>query len=218
MKYLANILICFLFLISCNNLAEKNVEIEKEKQVQDSIFTAISKNWDFTFPQTNPEIERELSDWKHWQQFKNELEQKPKTSMLAFRNKIENVSKRADSLPLNVPERFNNPQVRSRLITLNTQLNSLETYMQLPEIPTKKVLPLLKVINKEIEGVYSQMEEVIIKEKIPMEIGEEAMIRALDTTRLANEKLFEENLQKTDSLEKKSLQENKKPSFKPKEN
>lgn len=178
------------------------MEIERAKQHNDSIFKEISKNWNFTFPKGSPEVENTLNDWNHWHQFQNELEQKPKTSMLAFKNKIENVSKKADSLSVTVPERFNNPQVRSRLITLNTQLNSLDTYMHLNNnIPKAKVIALIKSVNEEIRGVYNQMEEVLIKERIPMEIGEEAMIRALDTTRLANSKSFEENLIKTDSVQ-----------------
>lgn len=190
---------------------DRNLEAEKAQQRNDSIFNEISKNWIFTFPKTNPEIEKTLTEWNSWHQFQNELEQKPKTTISAFQTKIETVSKQTDSLQFTVPERFNTPQVRSRLITLNTQLNSLNTYIQLQEIPKEKVIALIKIVNLEIASVYDQLEEVVIKERIPMEIGEEDMIRALDTTRLANEKLFEENLIKTDSI----LDENPTPKREP---
>jgi len=201
MRYLISLLSSLFLFLSCNDSKENNLTHEKTKQIQDSVFTTISKNWAFVFPKANPEIENVLSSWKEWHQFQNELEQKPKTSLLAFQMKIENVSSRSDSLYLSIPERFNNPQVRSRMITLSTQLNSLNTYMHLQHIPQKKVNQLIKTVNEEINSVYSQMEEVVIKERIPMEIGEETMIRALDTTRLANAKSFEENLLKTDSIE-----------------
>lgn len=91
--------------------------------------------------------------------------------------KIKNVASKADSLHLNVPEGFNNPQVRSRLITLNTKINSLNTYMHLQLIPEKKISQLIKEINSEIKGFYTQLDEVIIKKAIPKEIGEDEMIR-----------------------------------------
>ena len=121
-----------------------------------------------------------------------ELQEKPKTSLLAFQLKAKNVSKRADSLSTTVPETFDIPQVRSRLVTLNTKIKSLDTYIHLDEIPEKKVVTLIDEINEEIKGVYTQWDEVFIKKAIPKEVGEDDMIRALDTTRLANKKFQEE--------------------------
>ena len=102
-----------------------------------------------------------------------ELEEKPKTSLLAFQLKVKNVSKRSDSLSLTVPEAFNIPQVRSRLVTLNTKIKSLDTYIHLEDIPQKKIITLISEINEEIKGVYNQMDEIVIKKAIPKEIGEE---------------------------------------------
>lgn len=211
MKYFFTVFILLLIATSCQN-ENKNLAAEKEAMRKDSVFKSISKNWNFSIPQTNNEVENTLKEWNQWLQFQNELKQKPKTSISAFINKIEKLTKQADSLPLSVPERFNNPQVRSRLITLDTQLNSLKTYMNLQEIPQEKVIELIQVVNNEITSVYDQLEEVVIKEKIPIEIGEADMIRALDTTRLANKKLFEENLKKIDSASVPSQPEpNRKP-------
>lgn len=216
MKYLLSLYIISLLFISCNNFSELDADSEKTKARNEQVFKTISKEWNFVFPKTRPEIENTLKEWKEWNQFQNELQQKPKTSLLAFKMKIENVSKRADSLYLQVPEKFNNPQVRSRLITLTTQLNSLNTYMHLQVIPEKKVTGLITTVNEEIKSIYKQMEEVILKEAIPTEIGEEEMIKALDTTRMASDNIFNENLEKIDSTEQKPKSERKKSPFKKK--
>ena len=202
MKFVYSFLF-LLVLVSCNDFSDLSAESEKNKQRNEAVFKAISKEWNFVFPSTKPEIHTALNEWKDWQQFQNELEQKPKTSLLAFQMKIENVSKRADSLYLTVPAKFNNPQVRSRLITLDTQLNSLNTYMHLQVIPEKKVITLINNVNGEIKSVYKQLEEIIIKEAIPMEIGEADLIKALDTSRMATEKVFDDNLKKMDSVNEK---------------
>ncbi len=216
MKYLLSLYIISLLFISCNNFSDLDADSEKTKARNEQVFKTISKEWNFIFPKTRPEIENTLKEWKEWNQFQNELQQKPKTSLLAFKMKIENVSKRADSLYLQVPEKFNNPQVRSRLITLTTQLNSLNTYMHLQVIPEKKVTGLIATVNEEIKSIYKQMEEVILKEAIPTEIGEEEMIKALDTTRMASDNIFNENLEKIDSTEQKPKSEHKKSPFKKK--
>lgn len=200
MKQLITILSVFL-IFSCNN-SELNEEAKKAQEKNEAVFKTISKEWNFKFPNSRPEIKTTLDNWNDWRQFQNELEQKPKTSLTAFQLKIKNVAGRADSLHLKVPEKFNNPQVRSRLLTLDTQLNSLETYLNLRLIPEKKVISLIKAVNEEIAGVYIQMEEVIIKEAIPMEIGEAEMIRALDTSRNANSNKMEEAMKKEEDSSK----------------
>lgn len=189
--------------ISCADDSNRNANSVKEQKKNAEVFLAISKKWSFTFPTTRPEIQTALNDWNDWVQFKKELEQKPKTTLLAFQMKIENVAQKSDSLNLNVPEKFNNPQVRSRLVTLTTKINSLDTFLHLQVIPQKKVFTLIDEINSEIRGVYIQMEEIIIKQAIPKEIGEDDMIRALDTSRMANSKAFEESVTKSNTLKEK---------------
>ncbi|BCY27966.1 hypothetical protein [Flavobacterium okayamense] len=214
MKFIYSILFV-LVLAACNNFSDLDADSEKTKARNEQVFKTISKEWNFVFPKARPEIENTLKNWENWNQFQKELEQKPKTSLLAFQMKIKNVAQRADSLHVTVPEKYNNPQVRSRLITLDTQLNSLNTYMHLQVIPEKKVTSLIKTINEEIKSVYIQIEEIHIKEAIPTEIGEEEMIRALDTTRMASSSFFEENLEKIDSTgQQNNNTERKKTPFK----
>lgn len=183
--------------INCADDNNRNANSTKAAQKNAEVFEAISKKWSFIFPNTKPEIQSVLNNWNDWDQFKKELEQKPKTTLLAFQMKIENVAQKSDSLSLSLPVKFNTPQVRSRLVTLNTKINSLDTYLHLQVIPQKKIFLLIDEINLEIKGVYNQMDEIIIKQAIPKEIGEDDMIKALDTSRMANSKAFEESISKS---------------------
>lgn len=191
MKQLVIIFLLSIFFLSCEEKNDTSLSsIEKNNE---HVFQAISEKWHFNFPQNSSEITKMTSNWNHWQQFKNELQQKPKTSLLAFQMKIKNVATKSDSLSITLPEAYNNPQVRSRITTLRTKIRSLETFMNLQEIPEKKVLTLITEVNEEINGVYAQWNEIIVKRAIPREIGEDDMIKALDTTRMANQKFLEQN-------------------------
>ena len=196
MKQLLYFILACVLLVSCNDFDEQAKEAEKLAQKNELVFQNISKKWNFNFPQAQPEIEKVLLSWNEWQQFQKEIQQKPKTSLLAFQVKIKNVSGKADTLVVTVPEKYNSPQVRSRLITLNTKIKSLDTFIHLQDIPEKRVIQLIEEINTEINGVYKQWNEIVIKAAIPKEIGEDEMIRALDTTRNANSKLMEEKMEK----------------------
>lgn len=192
MKYPIVLFFIFLSLVACDDFSKQNEESSKLAEKKEVVFKAISKKWNFVFPKARPEVQQVINDWNHWEQFKRELQEKPKTSLLAFQLKVKNVSKRADSLSITVPQGFDIPQVRSRLVTLNTKIKSLDTFIHLDDIPEKRVLTLLTEINEEIQGVYTQWDEIIIKKAIPKEVGEDDMIRALDTTRLAKKRFQEE--------------------------
>lgn len=114
-----------LLLLSCSDRGNQSENSAKAEQKNAEVFKTISEKWVFNFPNSNPQIQNALKNWNDWDQFKKELEQKPKTSLRAFQLKIENVAQKSDSLSLSVPEQFNNPQVRSRLVTLSTKINSL---------------------------------------------------------------------------------------------
>lgn len=207
MKYLIPLFILLTTLISCEDNDKQNEESTKISKKNDAIFKEISKKWQFTFPESKPEVKASISEWNEWQQIKRELEEKPKTSLLAFQMKVKNVSEKSDSLSLTVPESFNIPQVRSRLVTLNTKIKSLDTYIHLEDIPQKRVITLINEINEEIKGVYTQMDEIVIKKAIPKEIGEEIMIRALDTTRLARKKFQDEIIENKDQQKSEETEE-----------
>lgn len=186
MKYLVPVLAVFsLFLFSCNNKEERETEYKKSLQQRDSIFAVINANWKFDIPSVNPKVQGRIQNWEEWRQFKQELGQKPKSTLNAFKLKTMNLVKKSDSLTNNIPVIFNTPAVKSRLSTLNTKIKSLETFISLDYIPTQKVIALIHDVSEEVISVQDQMAEIIYKMEIPKEIGETEMLQALDTVRRA---------------------------------
>jgi hypothetical protein len=194
-NYITIVFIFSLVLLSCTNDSQQQLEAQKEAQKNEAIFKHISKMWQFNSPASRPEIKNTLNKWNEWRQFETEMMQKPKSTLSAFKMKTKNLSSKADSLVVSVPLEYNKPQVLSRISTLNTKLKSLETFMNLQVIPEAKIAKLIPEINEEIEGLYNQWEEIIIKKAIPREIGEELMLQALDTTRNARPAQMKEKME-----------------------
>ena len=196
------ILFISLFLFSCNGTDAQKEASEREVKKEQALFELLEKEWRFTFPTASTKVNLTLNDWNEWQQFKNELSQKPKTSLSAYKLKIANVSKKSDSLQFYVPEVYKVPALTSRLLTLDTQLKNLDMYLQLKEVPIKKISPFLKQINTEIKGLYSQFEELEVLKNIPLEAREKQMLEAIDTTRNADSNSMMERM-KNDELKNK---------------
>lgn len=196
------ILFISLFLFSCNGTDAQKEASEREVKKEQALFELLEKEWRFTFPTASPKVNLTLNEWNEWQQFKNELSQKPKTSLSAYKLKIANVSKKSDSLQFYVPEVYKVPALTSRLLTLDTQLKNLDMYLQLKEVPIKKISPFLKQINTEIKGLYSQFEELEVLKNIPLEAREKQMLEAIDTTRNADSNSMMERM-KNDELKNK---------------
>jgi len=198
--YFAIIVVFTIGLISCQNDTQQQLEAQKIAQKNDAVFKNISKMWQFDFPASSPEIKATLNKWNEWRQFEMELSQKPKTTLNAFKMKIKNVSFKADTLAITAPIQYRKPQILSRLTTLNTKIKSLETFMNLEVIPEQKIAKLIPEINEEIKGLYNQWEEIIVKNAIPKEFGEEVMLKALDTTRNASPKQMKEKMELSDKV------------------
>lgn len=196
------ILFISLFLFSCSGTDAQKEASEREVKKEQALFELLEKEWRFTFPTASTKVNLTLNDWNEWQQFKNELSQKPKTSLSAYKLKIANVSKKSDSLQFYVPEVYKVPALTSRLLTLDTQLKNLDMYLQLKEVPIKKISPFLKQINIEIKGLYSQFEELEVLKNIPLEAREKQMLEAIDTTRNADSNSMMERM-KNDELKNK---------------
>ena len=199
-KILAIVLLFSFGLFSCENDAQQQLEAEKIAQENDVVFKNISKMWQFHFPEARAETKTTLSSWNEWRQFEIEMLQKPQSTLSAFQMKTTNLSKKADTLALTVPFEYNKPQILSRITTLNTKLKSLETFMNLRVIPEQKIAKLIPEINEEIKGLYKQWDEIIIKKAIPKEIGEELMLRALDTARNANPDEMRKKMEVSDKI------------------
>lgn len=160
-------------------------EKERLKTLEKSeiIYKKINKNWNFKTSAPTNEVAAVLKNWRQWSDFSRELEQKPKSSINAFRKKAIALSKKAEELNDNLPSKFDNPQVRSRISIIITQVHQLDLYINLDKIPADKVIAIIPNINKGLESLQAQFQEILRKEKIPMEQGEADMIRMLDTTR-----------------------------------
>ncbi|WP_143055609.1 hypothetical protein [Flavobacterium terrigena] len=180
-----------------------------EKKNRES-FDQINKAWLLNIPNASVEVSSVLNQWKEWQSFEQEIKQKPKSSISAFKQKVLNLVSKSDSLHLSVPSRFNKPQVRSRIVALQTKILALDTYFSLDIVPHEKVEDLIKAINKEMTAFYMQCEEIVVKSRIPTEIGEPRIISVSDTTRNAKAINFDD-LEQKEILEKDKKTVLKKP-------
>jgi hypothetical protein len=182
-------IISFLFLItffSCKNddvtRITDNIKDAKKKQI---IFKNIDSSWTFLDNSLSPEVQTVVSKWKEWDAFIKELKQKPKSTIGAFQKKSKILSTKALDLSNNIPDKFSKPVIKSRLAVLLTQFRSLELYINLQNIPDKKVTALIPEINAALGSLEMQFEEIIRKEHIPMEQGESDVRKMMDTTRAA---------------------------------
>lgn len=178
------LLLSLIVLFSCQ---DEDVIREKERlktiEKSEAIFAQIDKAWNFNTASSTTEVQSILKNWNQWNDFSREIEQKPKSSINAFRKKAIALSKKAEDLNKNIPEKFNNPQVKSRISILVTQLNQLDLYINLDKIPAEKVIAIIPNVNNGLQSLEAQFQEILRKEKIPMEQGEADMIKMLDTTR-----------------------------------
>ena len=191
-----------LLFFSCKQNDEQVLLVEKMEKKNRESFEQINKAWQLNIPVTSPEVRGVLNQWQDWKNFEEELQQKPKLSISAFKHKVLNLVAKSSALHTNVPANFNIPQVRSRIVALQTKILALDTYFSLDVVPHEKVQNLIAAINKELNAFYMQCEEIVIKNRIPTEIGEPKIISISDTTRNAKVVNFDELEQKEISKKK----------------
>ncbi len=191
-----------LLFFSCKQNDEQVLLVEKMEKKNRESFEQINKAWQLNIPVTSPEVRGVLNQWQDWKNFEEELQQKPKSSISAFKQKVLNLVTKSTTLHTNVPANFNIPQVRSRIVALQTKILALDTYFSLDVVPHEKVQNLIAAINKELNAFYMQCEEIVIKNRIPTEIGEPKIISISDTTRNAKVVNFDELEQKEISKKK----------------
>lgn len=178
------ILLLMVIGVSCqDDDAKREAARLKNLEKTEKVFEIINKNWNFSDRPMNSETQTWISNWSEWRNFLGELKQKPKSSIGAFKKKAKDLSAKVRSLNNNIPVKFNNPQVKSRIAILTTQIHSLDLYINLDNIPAEKVVALVPEINTALSSLQLQFEEIVRKDKIPMEQGESDMIKMLDTTR-----------------------------------
>lgn len=185
MKFkLYSLLLLVTFLFSCQqDDAKRKAEQLKDIKKKEAVFYAINEAWFFDIPEMTEKARVITNNWAELRLFVTELYQKPTSSISAFQKKAKILSKKVAELNNNIPAEFNTTPVRSRIAILNTKINSLNLYINLRDIPVKKVEKILAEINVELYWFYEQMEEIIIRSEIPAEEGEPDFMLMKDSTR-----------------------------------
>jgi len=172
------------FIFSCQDEAEKRkAEQLKDLKKKEIVFSVINSSWRFSEPALNPQTQAIVANWSEWRLFLTELKQIPKSSIGAFQKKSKSLSQKVTDLNNNIPLKFAQPEIKSRIAALASKVKSLDLFINLDEIPDQKIVPLFAEINIELAGLARQMEELVQRDQIPMEDGESDMIRMLDTSR-----------------------------------
>lgn len=177
---------CFL-IVSCEKkTADPSASQTVNSKKNDSVFKSIDKKWLFTKTEITPETAKILTDWEEWNDFEREIISKPVTSLNAFRKKAAQLAMTGITLSNNIPETFKTPAVESRIALLQTNLNSLDMYMELDVIQQKKVEELLAEINKNYLSIGNQFDEILLRKAIPKEQGEDQLIQSFETIKRAS--------------------------------
>jgi hypothetical protein len=184
MKYRISLFLLFVFLLnSCQNQDEKRLaENKKEAKKKELIFNNINKGWVFYDTPINTVSEENINSWNEWRQFLEELKGKPKKTIGAFQKKSSAIAQKAMALNNNIPEQFNQPQIKSRISILITKIKMMDLYIHLDRIPDEKVVFLIGDINKELVSLERQMDKIVEKNKIPLEEGESDLMKMIKDT------------------------------------
>tara|TARA_Y100000815_G_scaffold180915_1_gene164839 strand:- start:20863 stop:21555 length:693 start_codon:yes stop_codon:yes gene_type:complete len=192
MKYNFYILaaLCFL-MFSCKD--DEGAQLAATKRIEmknDSILKVVSNNWNFEVPPLSAKVSERINNWNEWAQLTAEMEQRPTGTITAYRQKAENIINKIQQVKTTIPPFFNKPQLRSRISVLDTKAKALHTYIALDVVQCDKVIALIKDMAKETADIQRQMDEMIRFSEVPKEAGEAEMLRARDTTRLANPEMM----------------------------
>jgi hypothetical protein len=181
-------LFSFLIFFSCQDENEaRRIQQQKEIAKKEEVAKRIHSAWNFRTVSLSPLASNFTNDWAEWRLFQTELYQKPTNSLTAFQKKSKMLTKKADEVLQTIPGILFRPEFKTRFTVLLNKFRSIEMYLNLSEIPEKKVIGLISEINLELLSIESQMNELARKNQIPMEQGEADMIRMLDTSRAVKE-------------------------------
>ena len=124
MKFKAVYLFLFSFLVlSCqNDNQERIVAQQNEAKKREAVFNTINQAWNFNLPTMQSGAQAIANSWSEWRAFVNEINLKPKSTMGAFQKKASTLSKKVTDLNINIPSKYNSPQIRSRISVLTTKI------------------------------------------------------------------------------------------------
>ncbi|WP_026708373.1 hypothetical protein [Flavobacterium frigidarium] len=191
--------LALVLLTSCKDDSEKRrLENEKQQKKNELIFSKVSNAWDFYDEPINETSENLVSDWTEFRSLLNELRLKPKKTIGAFQQKATAISKKAAAMDDNIPEKFNQPQIKSRIATMTTKVRLLDLYIHLDLIPAEKVVKIISEINNELASLQRQMDKIEVISTIPVEIGESELKQMLDASRAIPNEPIDPNLPKVE--------------------
>lgn len=178
------LLFTFLLFLSCQDESKlRIIEQKKEAQKMEIVFANINKGWNFNAQPQNETSRALLTNWSEWRVFLKELSQKPKSSIGAFQQKAKTLSKKATELNNHIPFAYSKPEIKSRIAVIITQINAIDLFIHLNQIPDNKIVQLVQDVNSDLNALQLQLEEIDRKNSIKTEDGETDMIRMLDTVR-----------------------------------
>lgn len=183
-KILSCLLGLVVLLFSCKDDNQQRLaENKKEAAKKEIIFSQIEKGWIFYDSPINETAEESEKTWTEFRLFLTELSKKPKKSIEAFQQRASAISKAAMNLNNNIPIAFDQPQIKSRISVVITKVRMMDLYINLDNIPAKKVVVLISEINRELAALQREMDKTVEKSKIPVEEGEADLKQMLDNTR-----------------------------------
>lgn len=177
-------------IVSCQNDNKLLIiEQKKEAQKKEIVFKNIENGWIFDVSSVEPTTQSKINSWMEWRNFLTEINQKPQSTIGAFQRKSATLCKKVDALNFTIPAEFNKPQIKARIAVLTTKIKSMDLFLHLNQIPSNKVVKLIGEINTEIDFFQLQLEEIVKRSQIPIEDGEQDIIRMKDTTRAIPDEL-----------------------------
>ncbi|AMA48001.1 MULTISPECIES: hypothetical protein [Flavobacterium] len=170
-----------LVFISCKKeKQDDSIEIQKSIKQKELVFNSLDKAWVFSERKLTPESEIIALNWNEWRLFINELYQKPKSSLNAFKLKTKNLVQKVDVLPNTIPIKLQKPQINVRLSAIITKIKALNMFLNVDRIPEQRVVMLVSDLNLEVNAFNDQIEEIVRRSHIQMEEGEEDMIKRIN--------------------------------------
>jgi hypothetical protein len=169
----------FIFSSCKEDTKVREMEILKAKKEKELVFNAIDQAWSFPARNLTPESQIIATSWNEWRLFNNELQQKPASTINAYKVKTKSLVQKADVLEGSIPTRLNKPKFKSRLAALITKLKALNMFLNIDRIPEKRVIAMVTDLNLEVNAINDQIEEIVRRSHIPLEDGEAVMIKSI---------------------------------------
>ncbi|OCB77264.1 hypothetical protein [Flavobacterium crassostreae] len=195
---IAVFLVLLLFVSCKEENSKKNVATTKELKKKELLLSTISNAWDFYDTPINQTAEQSVVTWTELRNLLQELHLKPKGTISAFQQKATAIATAATALSQNIPQCYNQPEIKSRIGTLITKIKLLDLYLHLDAIAQDKVVQIIPEINKELASLQRQMDKIVVKSNIPTEQGESELKQMKDASRAISNQPTDQNLPRVD--------------------